>query len=62
MDRQLFPVGTPAEIKAHAKECVERLYLPEGGLAINVEIGSDYPLENIEAILDAVYELRFYKG
>jgi uroporphyrinogen-III decarboxylase len=62
LDRQLFPVATPAEIRAHAKECVERLYLPEGGLAINVEIGPDYPLENIEAVIDAVNELRFYKG
>jgi hypothetical protein len=62
LDRQLFPMGTPGEIRTHAKECIERLYLPEGGLAINVEIGSDYPLENIEAVIDAVNEFRFYKG
>jgi len=58
----MFPVATPSEIKLHVRECVERLYLPEGGLAINLEIGSDYPLKNIEAVIDAVNEIRFYKG
>ena len=62
LDRQLFPVATPTEIRAHIKECIERLYLPEGGLAVNLEIGRDYPLENIEAAIDAVNEFRFYRG
>ena len=62
LDRQLFPFGTPSEMKAHVEECVKRLYLPEGGLALNLEIGHDDPLENIEALFDAVNEARFYKG
>ena len=62
LDRQLFPVASPAEIRDHVRECVERLYLPEGGLAISIEIGSDYPLENIEALIDAADKIRFYKG
>ena len=62
LDRQLFPFGTPAELKDHVWECVKRLYLPEGGLGLSIEIGPDYPLENIEAICDAANEARFYKG
>jgi len=62
LDRQLFPFGTPAEIRAHVYECVERLYLPEGGLGLSIEIGPDYPLENIEAICEAASEIRYYKG
>ena len=62
LDRQLFPFCTPSEAKAHIKECAERLYLPEGGLGLSIEIGHDYPLENIEAIFEAASEVRFYKG
>ena len=62
LDRQLFPFGTPGDMRAHVEECVKRLYLPEGGLGLNVEIGPDDPLENIEAIFEAVNEYRFYKG
>ena len=62
LDRQLFPVGTPDEIRKHVEECVKRLYLPEGGLGLNIEIGPDNPLENIEAVFDAASEFRFYKG
>ena len=62
LDRQLFPFGTPDEIYRHVEECVKRLYLPEGGLGLSIEIGQDYPLENIDAVLSAANELRFYKG
>ena len=62
LDRQLFPFGTPKEIKAHVEECVKRLYLPEGGLGLSIEIGPDYPLENINAICEAASEIRYYKG
>jgi hypothetical protein len=62
LDRQLFPFGTPSDMRKHVEECVKRLYLPEGGLGLNVEIGPDDPLENIDAIFDAVSEFRFYKG
>ena len=62
LDRQLFPFGTPGEMRSHVEECVKRLYLPEGGLGLNIEIGPDDPLVNIEAIFDAASEFRFYKG
>jgi len=38
------------------------MHLPEGGLSIHVEINYDYPLENIEALLDAVEKYRHFKG
>ena len=62
LDRQLFPFATPAEIREHMEECVERLYLPEGGLGLSIEIMQDCPLENIEALLATADRLRFYKG
>ena len=62
LDRQLFPFGTPDDMRKHVGECIKRLYLPEGGLGLNIEIGPDDPLENIEALCEAVDEFRFYKG
>jgi len=62
LDRQMMPFVTPAEIKDHVEECVSTFYLPEGGLSIHVEINYDYPLENIEALLDAVEKYRHFKG
>jgi hypothetical protein len=43
-------------------DCVEALYLPQGGLALNIEIGYDVPLENIAALLDAARAYRDYRG
>jgi len=62
LDRQLFPFGKPNELRKHIEEAVRRLYLPEGGLGLSIEIGPDYPLENIDAIFDAASEIRYYKG
>lgn len=62
LDRQLFPFGTPADMVNHVKECITSLYLPEGGLAINCELGHDVSLDNMKALLDTLYEYRFYKG
>jgi len=62
LDRQLFPFGTPNDMRKHVEECVKRMYLPEGGLGLSIEIGPDDPLENIEALCEAVNEYRFYKG
>jgi len=61
LDRQLFPFGTPDDMKRHVEECVKALYLPEGGLALNLEIGPDNPLENIEALFEAVNEYKDYR-
>ena len=60
LDRQLFPFATPKQLHEHVAECVKALYLPEGGLGLNVEIGADVPLENVRALLDAVEEYRHY--
>jgi len=62
LDRQLFPFAKPAQIKEHVRECVERLYLPEGGLALNIELNFDIPFDNLVALFDAVREYRTYKG
>ena len=58
LDRQLFPVGTPAEIDAHVREAVEKLGSPAGGLWLKAEINYEVPLENIEAICTALEKYR----
>ena len=60
LDRQLFPFASPAECREHVRECVEALYLPQGGLGLMLEIGHDVPPENMDALLGAVSRARFY--
>ena len=61
LDRQFFPVATPAQIDEHVRECVERLYLPQGGLAIKAELNYEVPLENFEAVFTALRKYRTWK-
>lgn len=60
LDRQLFPFATPAELSDHVGACVEALYLPQGGLALNLELSYDVPLANMAALLDALRRYRMY--
>ena len=62
LDRQLFPFATPSQIDDHIRECVEALYLKEGGLSLNAELNYEIPLDNIVAILDGLRKYREYKG
>jgi hypothetical protein len=50
LDRQLFPFATPSQIEDHIGEVFEALYLKEGGLMLQAEVGPEVPLENVEAI------------
>ena len=54
LDRQLFPFASPAQLEQHVADVFEALYLPEGGLIINVEIGEDVSLESMDVIFGAV--------
>jgi len=60
LDRQLFPFASPGECKEHVRQCVEAFYMPSGGLAINIEIGPDIPIANVEALLQAADEYRTF--
>ena len=60
LDRQMLPFATPSSIEAHIKECVETMYLPEGGFGIKLELGMDVELDVIVAALDALEKYRFY--
>ena len=62
LDRQLFPVATHSQLADHVAEAVESLYLPAGGLGLNVELNYEIPLDNMAAILDAVEKYRHYRG
>lgn len=57
LDRQMFQFCKPEEIRQQVKEAFESLYLPEGGLMMKAEVyGADVPLENIDAICQAMEE------
>jgi len=62
LDRQMMPFATAASITEHIRECVETLYLPEGGLGINLELGMDVSLEVMQGALAALEEYRHFKG
>ena len=62
LDRQLFPFGSPADMRDHVRQTVEALYLPQGGLGLNIEIGMEVPLENVDALLSAADGMRTYRG
>ena len=61
LDRQLFPFATRSEIFDHVGQCVEELYLPQGGLSLNVELNYETSIDNCVAILDALEKYRHYK-
>jgi len=61
LDRQSFPLCTPACLRRQIKEAVEKLYLPEGGLMMIAHICEPIPLENIEAICQAMEEFCIRK-
>ena len=58
LDRQFIPFATPSQITDHVRECVERLWLPEGGLALGLELNYETSLENMAAALDALRKFR----
>ncbi|MFQ6114355.1 MAG: uroporphyrinogen decarboxylase family protein, partial [bacterium] len=58
--QQYFPFLTPEEIFDYFEEVVVKLGAKEGGLMWYVEIDPDVPLENIEAIFQAVEKYRCY--
>jgi len=58
LDRQLYPFATPSQLDDHVRECVEALYLPQGGLGLKLEISYDVPIANVAALFDAVRKYR----
>ena len=62
LDRQLFGLATESQLKDHVAECVEALYMPQGGLGLSIEFDHGVPLKNMAAVLDAAEKYRHYKG
>ena len=55
IDRQkITPFGTPAEIDAHIRHCVETVGCKEGGLMMIYGLYPGVPLENAKALMDAM--------
>jgi uroporphyrinogen decarboxylase len=58
LDRQkILPFGTHEKVKKHAKNIVSKLYSPDGGLMITVDVYPPTPIENIEALCQALEDL-----
>jgi len=58
VDRQrIIPFGKPKDVKAHIERVVKMLNSPDGGLMLTIEINPPTPLENIEAVCQALEEL-----
>ncbi len=63
LDRQGFPFMSPCEIRQQVKDVVETMYLPAGGLGLNVAVyGSDVSLEKIAVLLEALEENCYLTG
>ena len=60
LDRQMFPFCSPSDIDEHVHEAVDKLGSPAGGLWLEAECAPDVPLENIEAICQALEKYRGY--
>lgn len=61
LDRQMFPFATPEQIFDHVGECVQALYLPQGGLALQAELNYDISIDNMAAVLEALEHHRHYR-
>jgi len=58
LDRQAMPFMSPTQCKAHVHRAFDALRTPEGGLAIELELGPDVPLTNMDALAEAVEEIQ----
>jgi uroporphyrinogen decarboxylase len=62
IDRQhLIPYGTPAQIRNYVREVVQKLGTKQGGLMLYAEVHPPTPLENIEALAQALSESIWLK-
>ena len=61
IDRQkITPFGTPAEIDAHIRHCVETVGCKEGGLMLIYGLYPGVPLENVKALMDAMTRYAYH--
>ena len=63
IDRQnITRFGTPEKIHNHICTAVRKLASPEGGLMLKHGLYPDLPLENVEALMDAMEESSQYRA
>ena len=63
IDRQnITRFGTPRDIDAHIRRCIETVGCKEGGLMLIYGLYPDIPLENAKAVMDAMEKYAdFYR-
>ena len=55
IDRQkITPFGTPVEVDAHVRHCIETIGCKEGGLMLIYGLYPGVPLENVKALMNAM--------
>jgi len=60
LDRQGFPFMTPAQIREQVRQVIDIMASPEGGLMLSGSVwGGDVPLENINALCQALEDYCF---
>ena len=63
IDRQkITPFGTPAQIDAHVRNCIETIGCREGGLMMIYGLYPGVPLENVRALMDAMTKYAYFYG
>lgn len=63
LDRQyIMPFGTPEQVRTHVKRVVRVLGSRKGGLMLGAELYSPTPIDNIEAVLQAMENYMWYYG
>jgi len=61
LDRQqILPFGSVREVRNYVSEAVSELGSREGGLMLHANVRPDTPLENIEALCQAMEDYRYF--
>jgi hypothetical protein len=63
IDRQtVVSRGTPVQVEARIRRCVETLGSPAGGLMLSYGLYEGIPVENMEAVFRGMYARRRISG
>jgi uroporphyrinogen decarboxylase len=58
--QQILPHGSPEQVRKHVEEIVRKLGSKDGGLMMIAGVYADVPLQNIEALAQAMEEYQYH--